>query len=60
MTILAIGVCVNGMVRKNGSWTNPANGQKQWGITSPTPCEKCGGKGCPKPAEKAAPAPDAE
>lgn len=55
MTILLVGVCVNGMVRKNGSWTDPRNGQKQWGITGPAPCEKCGGKGCPRETAEAEP-----
>ena len=52
MTIVLVGVCVGGMVRRNGCWTDP-QGNEHWGITSPTPCEKCGGKGCPKaePAE---------
>jgi hypothetical protein len=49
MTILLVGVCVDGKVRKNGFWLDGA--KKHWGITSPTPCEKCGGKGCPKPGE---------
>lgn len=49
MTIVAVGVCVGGRVRKNGSWTDPRTGQKQWGITDPMTCEKCGGDGCPKP-----------
>lgn len=47
MTIVAVGVCVNGMIRHNGSGVN-AEGRRIWGITGPTPCEKCGGKGCPK------------
>lgn len=55
MTIVAVGVCVDGKIRKDGFWLNPANGRKEWGITSPTPCEKCGGKGCPKPGAEAAP-----
>jgi len=56
MTIVAVGVCVNGMVRRNGFWTEPGSNKQHWGITSPTPCEKCGGKGCPKPDETPAPA----
>lgn len=49
MTIVAIGVCVDGWIRKSGKFTFP-DGREQWGITDPIPCEKCGGKGCPKPA----------
>lgn len=49
MTIVLVGVCVNGMVRKNGKYVEPGGNKEHWGITSPAPCEKCGGKGCPKP-----------
>lgn len=55
MTIVAVGVCVNGKVRRNASGIG-VDGRTVWGITSPTPCEKCGGKGCAKPAEEPAPA----
>lgn len=50
MAILLVGVCVDGKVRKNAAGIN-AEGRKQWGITSPVPCEKCGGKGCPVAAD---------
>jgi hypothetical protein len=53
MTILMVGVCVGGMVRHNGFGFDAA-GHKVWGITGPTPCQKCGGKGCAKPAEETA------
>lgn len=53
MTIVMVGVCVNGKVRKNASGIG-ADGREQWGITDPMPCEECGGKGCPKPGAKAA------
>lgn len=49
MAIDLVGVCVDGKVRRNGCWVDP-QGNEHWGITSPTPCEKCDGKGCPKPA----------
>lgn len=48
MTIQLVGVCVNGKIVRDGHWTDPS-GKKNYGVTSPTPCEKCGGKGCPKP-----------
>jgi len=48
MTILAVGVCVDGKIIKPGKGHD---GQREvWGITSPIPCEKCGGKGCGKAA----------
>lgn len=47
MTVVAVGVCVNGMIRRAGSGIG-VDGRRIWGITSPTPCEKCKGKGCPK------------
>lgn len=47
MTIVLVGVCVDGQIRKAGKYTFP-DGREQHGITSPMPCEKCGGKGCPK------------
>jgi hypothetical protein len=47
MTILLVGTCVDGMVRHNARGIN-ADGRRQWGITGPTPREKCGGKGCAK------------
>lgn len=49
MTIVLVGVCVDGKVRRDGSWLNPSTNRREYGITSPTPCEKCDGKGCPKP-----------
>jgi len=53
MTIVLVGVCVNGYVRKNASGIN-AERREQWGITSPVLCEKCGGKGCKRePAAEA-------
>lgn len=55
MTILLVGVCVDGEVRRDASGIN-AEGRRQWGITDPEPCEKCGGKGCPKPDAEAPPA----
>lgn len=55
MTILLVGVCIDGVVRKEAGGIN-ADGRPQRGITSPTPCEKCGGKGC----EKAEPVPREE
>lgn len=58
MTILLVGICVNGKVRHNGVGRN-VEGRLQAGITSPMTCEKCGGKGCPKvgrPARPGAPA----
>ncbi len=48
MTIVMVGTCVNGMVRHN-AWGINADGRVQWGITAPTPCKKCSGKGCAKP-----------
>lgn len=54
MTIVAVGVCVDGKVRHDGYWAEPGTGKRHYGISSPMPCEKCDGKGCPKPA------PDAE
>lgn len=51
MTILLVGVCENGLIRKAGKGHD---GQREvGGITSAIPCEKCGGKGCPKPAREA-------
>jgi hypothetical protein len=48
LAIVAIGVCVEGKVRRDLHWTDNT-GKTHYGISSPTPCEKCGGKGCPKP-----------
>lgn len=48
MTIQLVGECVNGKIVRDGYWTDPS-GKRNFGITSPTPCKKCGGKGCPKP-----------
>lgn len=47
MAIVAVGVCVGGKIRRDGSGIG-MDGRRVWGITGPTPCEKCGGKGCPK------------
>lgn len=47
MTILLVGVCIDGKVRHNGVGRN-AEGRLQGGITGLMTCEKCGGKGCPK------------
>jgi hypothetical protein len=49
MTIVAVGVCVEGWIRKAGTYVFPDR-REQHGVTSPMPCEKCGGKGCPKPS----------
>jgi hypothetical protein len=56
--IVPLGVCVDGKVVKDGFWRNPATGQKFFGVTSPTPCEKCDGKGCPKPEARQADQPE--
>lgn len=50
MTILLVGVCVNGMIRKTGGGPDGA-GRIVYGITSEITCEKCDGKGCPRPAK---------
>jgi hypothetical protein len=47
MAIVLVGICVNGKVRHNGIGRN-AEGRLQGGISAPTTCTKCGGKGCPK------------
>lgn len=47
MAIVLVGICVNGQVRHAGMGRN-LEGRLQGGITAPTTCEKCGGKGCPK------------
>lgn len=53
MTIIMVGVCVNGKVRHNGVGRN-AEGRLQSGVTSPVLCEKCDGKGCPRPGTEQA------
>lgn len=49
MTIILIGECRNGQVPRDvPRWRDPRTGQVASGITYDM-CEKCGGKGCPKP-----------
>lgn len=52
MAIVAVGECVDGKVIHDGHWTD-GTGKKHFGVSSPMPCEECGGKGCkPKPPSR--------